>query len=104
LGHCPDYLIPSVQRATDEGIIVLMSSQCLYGRTNLNVYSTGRKLLSAGVIPVGDMLPETAYVKLVWALGQTTKYAEVKKFIETNLKGELNDKSSSKYFLRDYGE
>ena len=71
LGHCPDYLIPSVQRATDEGIPVVMRSQCLYGRTNLNVYSTGRKLLSAGVISVGDMLPETAYVKLVWALGQT---------------------------------
>ncbi len=104
LGHCPDYLIPSVQRATDEGISVLMSSQCLYGRTNLNVYSTGRKLLSAGVIPVGDMLPETAYVKLVWALGQTTNSEEVKKIIETNLKGEINEKSSSKYSLRDYGE
>jgi glutamyl-tRNA(Gln) amidotransferase subunit D len=104
LGHCPDYLIPSVQRATDEGISVLMSSQCLFGRTNLNVYSTGRKLLSAGVIPVGDMLAETAYVKLVWALGQTNQQEEVKKIIETNLRGELCDKSSSKYFLRDYGE
>ncbi len=104
LGHCPDYLIPSVKRATDENIPVVMTSQCLYGRTNLNVYSTGRKLLSSGVIPVGDMLPETAYVKLVWALGQTTKIGEVKEIMVTNLKGEMGDKSSPKYFLRDYGE
>ncbi|MBI4813575.1 MAG: Glu-tRNA(Gln) amidotransferase subunit GatD [Methanobacterium sp.] len=104
LGHCPDHLIPSLQRAADEEIPVLMTSQCLYGRTNLNVYSTGRKLLSAGVIPAGDMLPEVAYVKLVWALGQTSKLEEVKKIIETNLKGEMDEKSSSKYFLRDYGE
>lgn len=104
LGHCPDEMIPSIQRATDDNIMVVMTSQCLYGRTNLNVYSTGRKLLSAGVMPVGDMLPETAYVKLSWALGQTAKLEEVKKIMETNLKGELGDKSSSKYFLRDYGE
>lgn len=103
LGHCPDHMIPAVQRATDEDIMVVMTSQCLFGQTNLNVYSTGRKLLSAGVITAGDMLPETAYVKLVWALGQTTKLEELKKIMETNLKGEMDYKSSSKYFLRDYG-
>ncbi len=104
LGHCPDHLILPLQRAANEEIPVVMTSQCLYGRTNLNVYSTGRKLLSSGVISVGDMLPETAYVKLVWALGQTNKLEEVKTIMQTNLKGEMDEKSSSKYFLRDYGE
>ena len=104
LGHCPDHLIPSLERAADEEILVVMTSQCLYGRTNLNVYSTGRKILSSGVISVGDMLPETAYVKLVWALGQTNQLEEVKTIMQTNLKGEMDEKSSSKYFLRDYGE
>ncbi|EKQ55256.1 MAG: glutamyl-tRNA(Gln) amidotransferase, subunit D [Methanobacterium sp. Maddingley MBC34] len=104
LGHCPDHLISPLQRAADEEIPVVMTSQCLYGRTNLNVYSTGRKLLSSGVISVGDMLPETAYVKLVWALGQTNKLEEVKTIMQTSLKGEMDEKSSSKYFLRDYGE
>jgi glutamyl-tRNA(Gln) amidotransferase subunit D len=50
------------------------------------------------------MLPETAYVKLVWALGQTENQEEVKNIMQTNLKGELEGKSSSKYFSRDYGE
>ncbi len=104
LGHCPDHLLPPIRRAVDEGVHVVMSSQCLYGRTNLNVYSTGRKLLSAGVIPVGDMLPETAYVKLAWVLGQSVNKEEVKNMMLTNLKGEFEVKSSSKYFSRDYGE
>ena len=99
LGHCPDYLIPAVSRATDSGIPVVMGSQCLYGRVNMNVYSTGRELVSAGVISALDMLPETAYVKLVWTLGQTDNMEEVRKIMQTNLKGEIGAKSSQKFFL-----
>ena len=99
LGHCPEVLIKSLKRAQDEEIPVVMSSQCLYGRINMNVYSTGRKLTEAGVIPAQDMLPETAYVKLVWVLGQTENIREVRNMFETNLKGEMRSKSSQKYFL-----
>ena len=99
LGHCPDNLLPSLERAKDEDIPVVMTSQCFYGLINMNVYSTGRKIVSAGVISAGDMLPETAYVKLVWALGQTDKVEEVKKIIQTNLAGEIGEKSSEKFFL-----
>ncbi len=99
LGHCPDNLLPSLERAKDEDIPVVMTSQCFYGLINMNVYSTGRKIVSAGVISAGDMLPETAYVKLVWALGQTDNVEEVKKIIQTNLAGEIGEKSSEKFFL-----
>lgn len=99
LGHCPEKLIPSLQRANDEEIPVVMTSQCLYGRINMNVYSTGRKLGEAGVISGQDMLPETAYVKLVWTLGQTQNLDEVKRIMKTNLKGEIRLKTSQKYFL-----
>lgn len=99
LGHCPEELIQPLQRAQDEEIPVVMSSQCLYGRINMHVYSTGRKLLEAGVIPAQDMLPETAYVKLIWVLGQTQNIHEIRKLIETNLKGEIRSVSSQKYFL-----
>ncbi|OEC88359.1 MULTISPECIES: Glu-tRNA(Gln) amidotransferase subunit GatD [Methanobacterium] len=99
LGHCPEEIIPSVKRARDSGIPVVMASQCLYGKVNMNVYSTGRKLITAGVISAGDMLPETAYVKLCWALGQTDEIEEVEKTMQTNIAGEIEDKSSIKYFL-----
>lgn len=99
LGHCPEGLIPSLERAVDESIPVLMTSQCLYGLVNMNVYSTGRRILSAGVISGLDMLPETAFVKLVWALGQTDNIKEVEEIIHTNVAGELGEKSSEKFFL-----
>lgn len=99
LGHCPEDMIESLQRAQDEEIPVVMSSQCLYGRVNMNVYSTGRKLSETGVISAQDMIPETAYVKLVWVLGQTENVTEIRDLMETNLKGEIRSISSQKYFL-----
>ena len=99
LGHCPEEIIPSIKRARDSGIPVVMTSQCLYGHINMNDNRTRRKLITAGVISAGDMLPETAYVKLSWALGQTDEIEEVEKTMQTNIAGEIEDKSSIKYFL-----
>ncbi len=99
LGHCPEDIISTLERAREEKIPVVMASQCLYGEVNMHVYSTGRKLISAGVISAGDMLPETAYVKLVWTLGQTDDLNEVEKIMQTNIAGEIEDKISLKYFL-----
>lgn len=99
LGHCPDYLIPALERATELKVPVVMTSQCFYGKVNMNVYSTGRRLINAGLISGEDMLPETAYVKLVWALGQTDDLNEVKNIMTTNICGEMEEKSSLDYFL-----
>jgi len=91
LGHIPSYLSKSLQKFLEKGIVV-MTSQCLSGRINMNVYSTGRELEQLGVIPVEDMLPETAYVKLAWLLGNYDK-KEVKRLIKENLRGEISDRS-----------
>jgi len=91
LGHIPSYLTKSLQKFLEKGIVV-MTSQCLSGRINMNVYSTGRELEQLGVIPVEDMLPETAYVKLAWLLGNYDK-KEVKRLIKENLRGEISDRS-----------
>ncbi|ASJ12144.1 Glu-tRNA(Gln) amidotransferase subunit GatD [Thermococcus thioreducens] len=100
LGHVPTYLIDSIKRATEEGLSVCMTSQCLYGRVNLNVYSTGRRLLKAGVIPCEDMLPETAYVKLMWVLGHTDDPKEVREMMLTNYAGEITPYTRFDTFLR----
>lgn len=99
LGHVPDNLIDSLKRATAENIPVIMTSQCLYGRVNMNVYSTGREIIDAGVQSGRDMTPETAYVKLCWALGQSDNKDEVYEIMNKNIAGEFNEKSSIKYFL-----
>ena len=99
LGHVPNDLIDSFKRAQDENIPVVMTSQCLYGRVNMNVYSTGRNILDAGVISGRDMTPETTYVKLCWALGQSDDYAKVKEIMQTNVAGEFKEKSTIRDFL-----
>ncbi len=89
LGHVSDPIISSIRKAVKNGVHVVVTTQCLQGSVNLNVYSTGRDMVAAGALPVGDMLPETAYVKLMWAMGQTDDYAEVNKIMLTNIAGEL---------------
>jgi glutamyl-tRNA(Gln) amidotransferase subunit D len=59
----------------------------------MNVYDTGRDLLNMGVIPLEDMFPETALVKLMWVLGQTEQLEEAKTLMKTNLAGELSKRT-----------
>jgi glutamyl-tRNA(Gln) amidotransferase subunit D len=89
LGHVSEALLESIKSCKKP---VCMVSQCLNGSVNLNVYATGRKLLAAGVIPCADMLPETAYVKLMWVLGHTQEYEEIKEMMQRNIAGEINDR------------
>lgn len=65
----------------------------------MNVYSTGRNILDTGVISGIDMTPETTYVKLCWALGQSDDLSKVKEIMQTNIAGEFGEKSSIKDFL-----
>ena len=92
LGHVSAEWIPYVERVIKEGIPVVMTSQCLYGTVCDRVYDTGRDLLRAGIIEGEDMLPETALVKLMWVLGQTTDMDEVRDMMRENIAGEISEK------------
>jgi glutamyl-tRNA(Gln) amidotransferase subunit D len=98
LGHAPQSLFPALRRAVDEGVILVMTSQCLWGRVNMRVYSTGRDLLQLGVIPAEDMLPEVAYVKLMWVLGKTRERSKVEELMLTNFVGEISERSRPDLF------
>lgn len=93
LGHVARKLIPILEKIIKDGVFVGMTSQCYYGRINMRVYSTGRDLLKIGVTPLDDMLPETAYVKLSWALAQSTDVDEVRRMMLTNMAGEIGERS-----------
>ncbi|MDD3378815.1 MAG: Glu-tRNA(Gln) amidotransferase subunit GatD [Candidatus Methanomethylophilaceae archaeon] len=92
LGHVNENMVPLIKKATDNGSVVVITSQCLNGQTNLNVYNTGRDMLVAGAITVHDMLPETAYVKLMWALANTKNIEAAKEVMKTSISGELSDR------------
>jgi len=92
LGHLPTTLYKSLERANQEGLTILMTSQTLHGFVGMNVYSTGRELQNLGVIPGKNLLPEVAYVKLGWVLGQTTNPTEIKNLLLKNIAGEFIDR------------
>ncbi|MCD6575646.1 MAG: Glu-tRNA(Gln) amidotransferase subunit GatD [Nanoarchaeota archaeon] len=103
LGHVPTNgklsLIPKIKSMIKKGIAVCITSQCLYGRTHEFVYSNLRKLESVGAIFCEDMLPETAYTKLMFVLGKTRKLEKVKELMQKNLRGEINKTLSVKMFM-----
>ena len=88
LGHVASDWVPHVKKAADV-MPVVMTSQCVYGRVCDRVYDTGRDLLSAGAIEGDDMLSETALVKLMWVLGQTSDRFEIARLLKTDVAGEI---------------
>ena len=55
----------------------------------MTVYDTGRDLLGIGVIPLSDMISETATVKIMWALVNTK---DVKKVMQENIANEISSR------------
>jgi glutamyl-tRNA(Gln) amidotransferase subunit D len=100
LGHAPESLFDGLALAQRRRIPVVMTSQCLWGRVDMNVYSTGRDLLRLGVIPAEDMLPEVAWVKLMWVLGRTRDPEQVAKLMLQNVAGEITPRTRPDVFLR----
>ena len=104
LGHTPDSLQQSIKKAIDAGIIVAMTSQCIFGRTDMNVYRSGVELLDLGVVSCEDMLPETALVKLMWVLANSKDSATAKDLLLTPLAGEIDMRSEEPDYIKGLGE
>lgn len=99
LGHVNRELYPALERAKAEGVSVFMTLQTLWGYVHMFVYETGRDMMAKGVIPLGNMLPEVAWVKLGWAMGQTEDPEEVKKIMLTPVNGEITPKEPYNGYL-----
>ncbi len=89
LGHVSTDWVETIKKIADDSLVV-MTSQCLWGRVCDRVYDTGRYLLQAGVIEGEDMLPEVALVKVMWLLGNYN-LEEAKELVKKNLVGEINE-------------
>ncbi len=99
LGHVNKPLYPALRRATDAGVAVVMTVQTLWGFVQMYVYDTGRDLLDIGVIPLGNMIPETAYMKLCWVLGHTTDLAEVKRMMTEPICRDMTEREPHNGYL-----
>ena len=104
LGHVGSYCFDAIKNAIEHDMVVAMTSQCIWGRINMNVYDQGRDLLALGVIPLEDMLAETATVKLMWIFAQTKGAEEAKKLLKTNIANEISPRTLPEENSREQGE
>ncbi len=91
LGHIGKTMYDFVKKANEKDVFLGMTSQCIDGRVNMNVYESGRDLMQFGIIPLSDIIPETALVKAMWALGNSGNREEMKKLMLENIASEFTD-------------
>jgi len=99
LGHVNKELYPAIERAHKLGIHMFMTVQTIWGYVHMFVYDTGRDMMAKGIIPAGNMLPETAYIKLSWVLGQTDDPEEVKRLMLTPINDEITEREPYNGYL-----
>jgi glutamyl-tRNA(Gln) amidotransferase subunit D len=100
LGHVNRKIYPALERAHAAGVHMYMTLQTLWGFVQMQVYETGREILQLGVVPLANMLPEVAFVKLGWALGvHPDDPAAVERLMITTLAGEMTEREPHDGYL-----
>ncbi|MBI5805496.1 Glu-tRNA(Gln) amidotransferase subunit GatD [candidate division TA06 bacterium] len=99
LGHVNKPLYPAIERAVKKGVAIYMTVQTLWGYVHMFVYDTGRDLMAQGVVPAQNMLPEAAYIKLGWALGQTSDMEKVREIMMTPINDETTPREPYNGYL-----
>ena len=105
LGHAPvstphkEYnWLENIKQAAGSGVVIGITSQCLYGRVDSSVYRNARLMADAGAVYCEDMLPEVAYVKLGFLLGNYGS-EEAAKLLPVNIAGEITKRSEVDWFV-----
>ncbi len=99
LGHVNKPLYSAIEKAVANNVGIYMTVQTLWGYVHMHVYETGRDLLAKGIIPLGNMLPEVAYIKLGWALGQTDDLEKVKEIMLTSIQDDITEREPYNGYL-----
>jgi glutamyl-tRNA(Gln) amidotransferase subunit D len=100
LGHVNRKIYPALERARVAGVQIYMTLQTLWGFVQMHVYETGREILELGVVPLANMLPEVAYIKLGWAIGVHPDDPEaVRTLMTTPMAGDMTEREPHDGYL-----
>jgi glutamyl-tRNA(Gln) amidotransferase subunit D len=100
LGHVNRKIYPALERAHAAGVHLFMTLQTLWGFVQMQVYETGREILQLGVVPLANMMPEVAFVKLGWALGlHPNDPAAVRTLMTTPIAGDMTEREPHDGYL-----
>ena len=83
------WFIDSVKKAIKSGLIIVNITQCDGGAVELGRYETSKYLQEAGVISGYDLTFEAAVTKLMFLLGQNLSKSDIKRLMQTSLRGEM---------------
>jgi glutamyl-tRNA(Gln) amidotransferase subunit D len=92
-------LYPSLERARKNNVSIFMTLQTIWGYVHMYVYETGRDMLAKGVVPLGNMLPEVAFIKLGWTLGQTEDMDKIREIMLTPINEEITEREPYNGYL-----
>lgn len=83
------WFIDLLREKVNQGIHLIINTQCSGGMVELGRYSTSDALVEMGAISSFDLTMEAAITKAIYLLGQNLTREEFRIQYETNLKGEL---------------
>ena len=79
-------LVDRLRMLSERGVVTLVTTQCMYEKTDFSVYEVGSGVLSDRVYSGRDMTGEAAVAKLMWALGDPERRLEL---LNENVCGEM---------------
>lgn len=91
-GNAPskEWFISLINKALENGKVLLNVTQCLAGSVNMDIYATGKCLKNAGVCSGYDCTTEGALAKLFYLMGILKENNRVKEMLELDLRGEIS--------------